>query len=375
MTVFLTLFAVCLLYFIQARYYKKHWTNGLDTQILFQDPAINEGEISAIQEIITNRKALPLTTLQVKFTVSKRLQFTDTENTATTDQNYRNDIFSVMPYEKITRNLQFTGLKRGYYQIKELDLISYDLFLSQKSILPRENKCALYVYPKPADYQTLLIPFRKMMGTILTRRSVFEDPFEFRGIRPYEPYDSLKDVNWKASARTGTLKVNMHNYTASQQVTILLNLFEDSNWHSGLLLEESIRIAASYSELLIGKGIPVRLVSNGIDALSDQEFVLPAGAGPHHIQTLKEGLARISENSNSFPPMDAALEKELLSSDNSDLYILISHSQKEHALQLYDQLCLKSRGSQWIAPLLSDMEFLTARCPHADAIKWEVSYE
>lgn len=375
MTVFLTLLAVCLLYFLQAFYYKKRWTNGLQTQVLFADPAINEGDVSSILEIITNRKALPLTTLQVKFTVSKRLQFTDTENTATTDQNYRNDIFSVMPYEKITRNLQFTALKRGYYEIKEVDLISYDLFLSQKSVLTKSNTCSLYVYPRPANYQTLLIPFRKMMGTILTKRSVFEDPFEFRGIRPYEPYDSLKDVNWKASARTGTLKVNMHNYTASQQVTIFLNLFEDSNWHSDLLLEESIRIAASYAELLITKGIPVRLISNGIDALSGKEFILPAGAGSHHIQMLKENLARISENSNRFPLIDAALEKELLSSDSPDLYLLISHSQKEDTLRLYDLLCLKSDGSQWIAPLLSDMEFLADRCPHAVAMKWEVSNE
>ena len=108
-----TLFAVLLLYILQAVYYKKYWMRGLECQIRFQDHAVNEGDASCLLETITNRKLLPLTTLQVKFSVSRKLKFSEAENTATTDNNYRNDIFSVMSYEKISRSLPFTATKTG----------------------------------------------------------------------------------------------------------------------------------------------------------------------------------------------------------------------------------------------------------------------
>ena len=37
-----------------------------------------------------------------------------------------------------------------------------------------------------------------------------EDPFEYRGIREYQPYDDMRSVNWKATAKTGDLKVNQN---------------------------------------------------------------------------------------------------------------------------------------------------------------------
>ena len=64
-----TLLAALLLYILQAVYYKKYWMRGLECQIQFQDHAVNEGDASCLLETITNRKLLPLTTLQVKFSV------------------------------------------------------------------------------------------------------------------------------------------------------------------------------------------------------------------------------------------------------------------------------------------------------------------
>lgn len=373
MVIVLTLLAVFLLYLLQALYYKKLWMKGLECQILFQDHAINEGDTSCLQEIIINRKALPLTTLQVKFSVSRKLKFEEAENTATTDNNYRNDIYSVMSYEKISRSLPFTATRRGYYKIWDLDLISYDLFHSDKSIVSRDSDTVMYVYPKPVPFAELKTPFRKMMGTILTRRASFEDPFEFRGIRPYQQYDPLKNVNWKASAKAGELMVNVHDYTASQQVTIFLNLDDDTSWHYERLFEEAIRLAASYAEFLLAEGIPVRLISNGIDAITKKELNFPAGAGVHHIRTIKEGLARLSDCSQNLSNMELSITEELYGTHSSDLYLLISYSQRKNLLQAFDQLCRQSEGSQWIAPLHKDMEFLPDRCPHAAAVRWEVS--
>ena len=374
MEILLALLGAGLLFWLQSLFYRRKWADGLEADIHFTEEAVNEGDTSSLTETVTNRKLLPLITLQVKFHVSKKLRFLNEENTVVTDNTYRNDIFSLLSYEKIERKLPFVCTGRGYYQIRELDLISNDLFLTNKSVLTRPLATTLYVYPKPVDYALLDVPFQKMTGAILTKRYAFEDPFEFRGIRPYQTYDSMKDINWKVSAKTGDWKVNVHNYTSSRQVTILLDLSSNSNWRYDRLFEESIRIAASYADRLIAAGIPTRLVSNGLDTETGQELVLPYGAGTRHTDTIKKGLARLdsAKDAQDFLPY---LKKETEDAkSSSSFYILISRIMSGTFLAEYNTLCGLCPGSQWIAPLHKDMDFLPERCPNAVSMKWEVSY-
>lgn len=373
MVLLLTLSAAGILYLLQMLYHKKYWDRRLEVEIRFDRRAVNEGEDSSLHEVIINRKAFPLLTLQVKFSVSRKLLFKEAENTATTDNNYRNDIFSVLSYEKISRTLPFRAEKRGYYQIWDLDLISYDLFHSRKSLVSRDTDTALYVYPRPIPFVLIRAPFQKMMGTLLTRKSSYEDPFEFRGLRPYQPQDPMKDINWKATARAGEFVVNVHDYTASRQVTIFLNLADDSSWHYERLFEDAIRLADTFAEQFLSQGIPVRLISNGTDVLTKEEFVLSAGAGLHHIRSMKEGLARLSDRCQDLKDLTPAITGELAGGHSTDLYLLISYSQKQGLLQAFDLLCRKASGSRWIAPLFKDMDFLPERCPAADPLRWEVS--
>ena len=122
------------LYFLQVYLYKKVWKNKLQVHITFAQKYIVEGEEGEIQEIITNGKLLPIPVLKVKFQTSKSLHFQDALGSKTTDQFYRNEIFQIGSKEKITRKLTFRAEKRGYYQIREIDLIGTDLFLSIEMI-------------------------------------------------------------------------------------------------------------------------------------------------------------------------------------------------------------------------------------------------
>ena len=374
MKIILLLLGAVLLYHLQAYFYRQKWTSGLSIDVHFSESAVNEGDTTSLVETVINRKLLPLTLLQIKFHVNNKLQFVNEENTIVTDNAYRNDIFSVMPYEKIQRKLPFVCTKRGCYQIHSLDLISFDLFLSEKSVHTEKFITTLYVYPKPIDRTILEVPFQKMMGTILTRRSLLEDPFEFRGIRPYQMQDSMKSINWKASAKTGEWKVNTRNYTASQQVTFLLDMHDNSNWEYTRLIETSIRIVASYAEELIVNGIPTRIVSNGLDAITGNDLHIPYGASSRHAIAIKEGLARIDEK-KAVPSMLSYVENELANPEaSSTLYILVSKIQNEEFLTAYNKLCTLSPDSQWIAPMHKDMIFLPERCPNAISYKWEVPY-
>lgn len=373
MTALLTLLGALVLFLLQRHFYMTKWSNGLDARIQFQEAAATEGDTALLTETIINRNWLPLVTLQVKFSISKYLKFEHTENTILTDQNYRNDIFSIASYEKITRKLSFVCQKRGYYHVNNVDLISSDIFLTEKLVTTAPQNTAFYVYPKAVDTAVFEIPFKKLMGTILTRRYTQEDPFEFRGIRPYEIYDSMKDINWKASARTGELKVNQHNYTSNQKVTILLNLASDSNWKYEKLYEESIRIAAAFVNGCISNGIPVGLITNGTDCISHESLSVESGAGEGHRITIIQRLARIDDQEEA-PEFTPYIQKEMENIDSSSIYILISRVQSKELLDTYSALCMMNPGSQWIAPLHPDMEHRYASCPNAISMKWEVPY-
>lgn len=94
---------------------------------------------------------------------------------------------------------------------------------------------------------------------------MLEDPFVFRGIRDYTSNDSLKNVNWKATARTGNLCVNEYNESVSRNVCILLNLEDDGMLTYDSVNEEAISLAASVAEEFIRQGINVSLISNACD--------------------------------------------------------------------------------------------------------------
>ena len=131
MTILIIGLVAAVLYIFQAQVFRRFWDRGLNVSIGFEDVALQEGEKGWLREIIENRKRLPLPMLKVKFQCSRELQFTDEANAAVTDFYYRNDIFSVMPYKKITRRLEFVARKRGYYNIRRIDLIGADLFLTK----------------------------------------------------------------------------------------------------------------------------------------------------------------------------------------------------------------------------------------------------
>jgi hypothetical protein len=102
----------------------------------------------------------------------------------------------------------------------------------------------------------------KIIGDIISRRRLFEDVFSFRGIRDYTRTDPLSAVNWKATARTGKMMVNLRDYTFGQEVRILLNLEEPNYRYGEDVLENAIRIAATVACRCISDRIPVSLVSN-----------------------------------------------------------------------------------------------------------------
>lgn len=144
----------------------------------------------------------------------------------------------------------------------------------------------LYVYPRPFRGMDFNGALRQLSGEVTTKRHLQEDPFEYLGIREYTPRDTLRDVNWKATARSGELKVNQKGCTAQRSVRLVVNLEDGAILRQEDLLEASIEMAAAAAELFIGQGIRTSLETNGPDLLTKEavcpESILRRGPSGQH---------------------------------------------------------------------------------------------
>ncbi len=345
MLIVVTIFLVGIFYFFQSYIFKKFWNKKLEVEVSFSNQYAIEGDEMAMNIVVVNNKVLPLPLVYIKFQVSKYLLFKDQDNASITDDYYRNDLFSILMYQKITRKLPFLCGKRGYYTVKSFDVVSNNLFANQKFAVNIKNNEFIYVYPKLVSIEELDIQFKKQMGDIISKRRLMEDPFEFRGIREYQPYDAMKTVNFKASARTGELMVNVFDYTFSQEVIVFLNVQKEKEWVDELFFERSISIAATLCSQYIDKGFHVKFVSNARDVFYNEEIVVEFGAGNNHTNTILNSMARINLKKDAEP-----IAHKLKNIYDDSVILLVSMYCESDLQEAYYHLSQRGNACMWILP-------------------------
>lgn len=337
---------------IQMLIYKRYWAKNLHVSVSFRQDAIYEGEEGELVEVIENRKHLPLPMLKVKFQTSRNLEFGDDKGSKTTDQYYRNDIFQVGSGEKITRTLRFRGKKRGYYRINNIDLLASDLFFLNEDGKNMTTNQYMYVYPKIFQQEEFRLSLQKLNGEILVKRHMLEDPFEYRGIREYQPYDDIRSVNWKATARTGNLKVNQKNYTSMQTIRVFLNLEDNGILKKEKEVEASMQIAMGIVSFFLAQGIQVCCYANGRDILNDAYIEIEGLAGTGQIDVLGKAFARVDTSKEAGAFCELFKEK-ILADDGNYVTFFISPNGYEDFLELLREC--KEQGVEycWYCPVTS----------------------
>lgn len=173
---------------------------------------------------------------------------------------------------------QIRPTRRGYYRLGPLRLQTGDLFgwheFSQE--LP---PAYLTVYPRITPLARLGLPSRLPYGSLPSRQRLFEDPARPVGVRDYQPGDSLRQINWKASAHNEQLLVRRLQPAISLETVILLNLNVADYQDRYDRPEWAIEVAASIASHLVGQRQAVGLMSNGFDPLqqAEQHFEVATG--------------------------------------------------------------------------------------------------
>lgn len=330
--------------------YDKLWQKHLTVSIYFEEDHIFEGEESGLKESIENRKRLPLPLLKVKFRTDRNLLFKNQSGSRTTDQYYRNDMFRIGSGERVTRRLSFTGGRRGYYTIDEVSLVASDLFFLTQMLADLSVRTELYVYPRPYDSSRLRQALIQMNGELLSRRHLLEDPFEYRGIREYQPYDDMRSINWKATAKSGDFMVNQRNFSTLRNVRIFFNIQDDNVLKKEESVEMSLRIVASLCVFFLRQGIQVSCYGNGVDILTHAPVSIESRMGQQQMDTIYRALARVDTQQQI--PSFADTFGERLFGDFKDIFTcFVAPNQYDDFVELLTRYKETGRPFFWFYPV------------------------
>ena len=371
MVIVIVILSVLLLYLLERVLYRKFWDKGLSIKIRFLNYSAHEGGTGTVEEQIANRNYLPLPFLHAKFECGAGISFDNTENVSTSDRNYKNDIFSVLFFQRVTRRLGFRALKRGYYAIRSADLVGEDLFYSVHMVRSFPQDSDFYIYPKLIDTSAFDQPLKKLIGDMTATTFLLPDPFEFRGIRDYTISDPMNTINWKASARAGALMVNQYNSTTTKRIVIFLNLEDETLIHHGPLHEESMRIAASLAERLLHEGYPVSMISNGRDCETKEAFQRFDLSGLSQVQEIFRMLARTDLRLDKRNYAEIVREEMKLPDYTQAGYVLISPSMKQELQEAFRTLAQEA-AALYVTPLYDNMDSRIEENPGFSVMRWEV---
>ncbi len=318
----LIIFAVLLglMWFGLERYYRGNWSRDLFTSLQFSVGQVYAGEEFLLTETIENRKRMAVSVLEIGFHVSRGLEFLDAENVVVSDKNYKRDLFSILGRERIKRSYRVRAKSRGRYVLSSVEckcpsILHLHMYFGGNA--EEEEDREFYVYAKRADVRELLVTMETMLGAVESSRRVFEDPFAFAGIREYTLQDPMKNINWKASARTGELMVNTFTSVKSQDVAVFLDVEDSFILRHRELTEEGISVAATLMRALRRTGREGRLYIN-----SEGGRCFRVKNDEKSLREMEEYLTRDFDNEPVFP-FGKLLEDRILD-EKADLLVLIS---------------------------------------------------
>jgi len=121
----------------------------------------------------------------------------------------------------------------------------------------------LRVFPREQRLRELVAPLRTQpfLGAHVARAR--GDGIEFADIRPFRVGDRVRHVNWRATARRGSLQVNQRHPEHSSDVVLLLDTFEEARDQASGTLDSAVRTAAALARVHLARRDRVGLVDFG----------------------------------------------------------------------------------------------------------------
>lgn len=126
-----------------------------------------------------------------------------------------------------------------------------------------DRRRPLAVYPTPERLRRLVAPAHTQAATGSEVAPVRGEGLEFADTRPFAAGDLARSVNWRASARRGSLVVNQRHPERNADVVLFLDSFAEARTAEEGTLEQAVRVAATLASRFLERRDRVGLVTFG----------------------------------------------------------------------------------------------------------------
>ena len=205
--------------------------------------------------------------------------------------------------QQVSRRYQLTSSRRGRHVFGPQTLRLYDpigLLFSERHYERPRDLASYVVYPKLRPVRSLPAVLRA--GGEWRARSLLEDPTLLRSLRQWQAGDAMKQIDWRASARSDDdLYVRQPESVSRLEVYLGLNLQSSRETWGGLrqdYIEEAVSLTASLAWDLLGTKHPVGVYANGMlegEATRTLGVVLRPAAHARQLQHVLTALGEVQQ--------------------------------------------------------------------------------
>ncbi len=252
----------------------RYCLHSVDYQRHFSSQRALFGEEITFAISLENAKLLPLSWLELDDTLPRGLTFKGypVRSGLTSNKVSLECLFSLRWYERVIRRYSIQCTNRGIHAFGPATLRSGDVF----GFLSREMRIEaiqyVLVYPLVVPLSSFPLPSRHPFGERRAPRRLLEDPARVAGVREYVYGDSMRRIDWKATARTMTLQSRVYEASTTYTLMLFLNTTNQLDAYYGVhpeLQELAICVAASVSSWALDQGYAVGLYANSIMSMPD----------------------------------------------------------------------------------------------------------
>jgi uncharacterized protein (DUF58 family) len=164
-------------------------------------------------------------------------------------------------HHELVTSLRFP--RWGVYSVGRAGLAAFDrlgLFVFEREVAARE---VLRVYPQEERLHEIVRPHQTQpfVGNLVARQK--GEGIEFADLRQYQPGDRVRRVNWKATARRGTLVVNEEHPERNAAAVVIVDSFAEARLGAAGTLDQAVRATAALADAYLRRRDQVGLLSFG----------------------------------------------------------------------------------------------------------------
>jgi uncharacterized protein (DUF58 family) len=235
-----------------------------------------EGDTVTVTVEVTARTATPLIELYESLTAAG----------AVVSGNHR-AVMTLRSGETARWSYEISYPVRGVYDLGTLVVRVRDAWSLRWVERRHVERKRVRVHPRSAPLRGLPRPRRTQtsVGDYVSR--AFGEGIEPGDIRQFAPGDRIRQVNWRASLRLGTLYVTQHHRERNADVVLMLDTMAQVGTASVTTLDAAVRAAASLATAYLARKDRVGLIVYG----GVIDWVRP-GSGRAHYERIADSLLR-----------------------------------------------------------------------------------